>query len=77
MNRADIYVVAARRPARQCAPNEAALLGAWLDSGKGRQVLSLGRWHTRRGRLNAAHSAAYDQVYLDALDIDYKALARR
>ena len=57
---------------------ERDLLATWLDEGRGRQI----HFHWNGGTrdvdgLPVAHAAAYDAVYLDALDIDYTALGRR
>ncbi len=58
-------------------PEEAAQLVRWLDAGRGRQV----HFHWGAGTVDpdglaGEHSAAYDSVYLDALDIDYQQLDR-
>lgn len=75
LNRADIYVWLPAGPRAVTPQNEAQLLRVWLDSGKGRQVhFHWGDGTRASDGLNASHSAAYDQIYLDALDIDYKAL---
>ena len=71
----DIYIWL---PAGQNAvtpPDQAAILARWLDQGRGREI----HFHWGDGTrdpdgLPAVHSAAYDRVYVDALDIDYKAL---
>lgn len=52
-----------------------ALLAKWLDEGRGRQI----HFHWNGGTRNLdglpdPHVAAYDPIYVDALDIDYKAL---
>ncbi|HEX5734425.1 MAG TPA: aminopeptidase [Blastocatellia bacterium] len=74
----DIYVWLPAGPRAATPPPQAMLLGRWLDSGRGRQV----HFHWGDGTraldgLPAGHSAAYDRVYLDALDIDYRALDRQ
>lgn len=74
----DIYVwlPAGPRAATPFAQTEA--LGRWLDSGRGRQVhFHWGDGTRATDGLPAGHSAAYDRVYLDALDIDYRALDRQ
>ena len=71
----DIYVWL---PAGALAATQAELLGRWLDSGRGRQVhFHWGDGTRATDGLPAGHSAAYDRVYLDALDIDYRALDRQ
>jgi hypothetical protein len=75
LGRADIYVMMPAGPGAATPADQASLLARWLDSGKGRQI----HFHWADGTraadgLNATHSAAYDRVYLDALDIDYAAL---
>lgn len=54
------------------------LLATWLDEGRGRQI----HFHWGDGTRDAdglpvPHTAAYDRVYIDALDIDYQELSRR
>jgi hypothetical protein len=80
LSKADIYVwlPASRGPSGQTPPDQAAALVRWLDSGQGRQV----HFHWADGTrdedsVNGDHSAEYDRVYLDALEIDYAALDRR
>jgi hypothetical protein len=71
----DIYVML---PAGALAATQAELLGRWLDSGRGRQIhFHWGDGTRATDGLPAGHSAAYDRVYLDALDIDYRALDRQ
>ncbi|HXG63917.1 MAG TPA: aminopeptidase [Blastocatellia bacterium] len=78
LNRADVYIWLPAGPRAITPADEAELLGAWLDSGRGRQVhFHWGDGTRRADGLNGAHSAAYDRVYLDALDIDYEALDRQ
>lgn len=75
---ADVYVwlpAGARAPTPM---NQAALLGRWLDSGRGRQVhFHWGDGTRATDGLPAQHSAAYDRVYMDALDIDHQALDKQ
>ena len=56
-------------------PEQAEALGRWLDEGRGRQI----HFHWGSGTFGldgvpGTHSAAYDRVYVDALEIDYAAL---
>jgi hypothetical protein len=56
-------------------PEQAEALGRWLDEGRGRQI----HFHWGSGTFGldgvpGTHSAAYDRVYVDALEIDYQAL---
>jgi hypothetical protein len=76
--RTDIYIWLPAGESANSGPQERALLARWLDEGRGRQI----HFHWNGGTrdvdgLPVAHTAAYDAVYLDALDIDYKALAER
>ena len=78
LNGADIYVWLPASSNDLTPPAQAALLGRWLDSGRGRQVhFHWGDGTRATDGLGGTHSAAYDRVYLDALDIDYAALDRQ
>jgi hypothetical protein len=78
LNRADVYVWLPAGPRAATPYNQATLLGGWLDSGKGRQVhFHWGDGTREADGLNATHSAGYDRIYMDALDIDYAALDRQ
>jgi hypothetical protein len=52
-------------------------LAKWLDDGKGRQIHFHwnGGTQDRDGR-SGTHSAEFDKIYVDALDIDYAKLSR-
>ncbi|HTU99103.1 MAG TPA: aminopeptidase [Luteitalea sp.] len=77
--RTDIYVWLPAGDDANTVPAERALLAKWLDDARGRQI----HFHWNGGTrdvdgLPVAHvAAAYDPIYLDALDIDYKALGER
>ena len=76
--RTDIYIWLPAGADANTGAAERALLATWLDEGRGRQI----HFHWNGGTRDAdglpvAHTPAYDAVYLDALDIDYAALARR
>ena len=76
--RTDVYIWLPAGESASTGAGERALLAKWLDEGKGRQI----HFHWNGGTRDAdglpvAHAPAYDAVYLDALDIDYAALARR
>jgi leucyl aminopeptidase (aminopeptidase T) len=76
--RTDVYIWLPAGESATTAAAERALLAKWLDEGKGRQI----HFHWNGGTrdvdgLPVAHAPAYDAVYLDALDIDYAALARK
>ena len=65
-------------PARAATtdPAQRGLLAAWLDAGKGRQI----HFHWAGGTvdpdgLKGEHSAPFDRLYTDALDIDYAKLS--
>lgn len=77
LTRTDVYVWL---PAHGAAtpPDQRALLAAWLDEGRGRQI----HFHWGEGTrdadgLTVPHTPAYDRIYVDALDIDYAELRRR
>ena len=74
--RTDIYVWL---PTRAPTPaDQSRALERWLDNGPGREL----HFHWVDGTrdvdgLPAPHTPAYDHVYLDALDIDYRQLTTR
>jgi hypothetical protein len=59
------------------APEQRAALATWLDEGKGRQIHFHwnGGTQDRDGRAGT-HSAEFDRLYVDALDIDYAKLSK-
>lgn len=74
----DIYVWLPAGPSAATPREQAAALIPWLDEGRGRQI----HFHWADGTREAdstlgQHSAAYDRVYLDALELDYAALDRQ
>jgi hypothetical protein len=77
LERTDVYVWLPA-PERATPFDQRLLLNRWLDGGDGREL----HFHWVDGTrdvdgLPAAHSAAYDRVYVEALDIDYAALGAR
>jgi hypothetical protein len=75
--RTDIFIWLPAGDDAQAPRPERALLAKWLDEGRGRQI----HFHWNGGTRDAdglpvKHTAAYDAVYVDALDIDYVALSR-
>lgn len=75
LEQTDIYVMLPAGPRAPTPSDQAEIIGRWLDEGRGRQI----HFHWGDGTrgvdgLGGAHSAAYDRIYLDALDIDYAAL---
>lgn len=72
----DIYIWLPVRGA-EAAPEQRAALAKWLDDGKGRQIHFHwnGGTQDRDGRAGT-HSAEFDRIYVDALDIDYGKLSR-
>jgi len=75
----DIYVWLPAGPTAVTPAAQSAALVAWLDARQDRREL---HFHWVDGTrdvdgLPAPHRAAYDRVYLDALDIDYEAMAAR
>ena len=76
--RTDIYIWLPAGEKAETPPDQRALLAKWLDEGRGRQI----HFHWNGGTRDAdglvvPHTAAYDAVYVSALDIDYAALGRR
>lgn len=74
----DVYIwLPVRTEVRTTPPAEAAALARWLDEGgTHRQV----HFHWSQGSVLAdglagEHSAAFDRMYQDALDVDYEAIA--
>jgi hypothetical protein len=75
----DVYVWLPAGPTAQTPPDQAAALVSWLDARPERREL---HFHWVDGTRDAdglpvAHRPAYDRVYLDALDIDYGAMAEQ
>ena len=74
----DIYIW---MPAGENAPTDVAqraILAKWLDEGRGRQI----HFHWAGGTVDpdglaGVHSAVFDRLYADALDIDYAALSAK
>lgn len=74
----DIYIWLPNKPNAKRPEGEAETLARWLDAGRGRQIhFHWGGGTVGTDGLPGTHSAAFDQVYLDALDIDYEELNRR
>ncbi|MGH9347078.1 MAG: aminopeptidase [Vicinamibacterales bacterium] len=77
LDRTDIYVWLPAGPAATVPASQAAALADWLDARQKRREL---HFHWVDGTrdvdgLTVPHTPAYDRVYLDALDIDYAAMA--
>lgn len=75
--RTDVYVWLPA-PATATPPDQALMLQRWIDNGEGREL----HFHWIDGTrdvdgLPATHTPAYDRVYVDALDVDYRQLALR
>jgi aminopeptidase len=76
LDRTDIYIWL---PAGANAPtpeDQRQALARWLDAGKGRQI----HFHWADGTVDpdgkaGVHSAVFDRMYVDALDIDYAKLS--
>lgn len=73
--RTDVYVWLPA-PATATPADQAGILARWLDNGAGREL----HFHWVDGTrdvdgLPARHTPAYDAVYVDALDIDYRELS--
>jgi hypothetical protein len=76
LDRTDIYVWLPAGEKAQTGADQRELLAAWLDAGKGRQI----HFHWAGGTVDpdglaGEHSAAFDRIYVDALDIDYAKLS--
>lgn len=75
--RTDIFIWLPAGEDAQTPAAERKILATWLDQGRGRQIHFHWNGGTRDADgLPAKHVAAYDAVYVDALDIDYAALSR-
>jgi hypothetical protein len=75
--RTDVYVWLPA-PATATPPDQARALQRWIDNGEGREL----HFHWIDGTrdvdgLPAKHTPAYDRVYVEALEIDYKQLGIR
>ncbi len=76
LNQTDAYVwLPVANQFTSTLPEQAEALGRWLDEGRGRQI----HFHWGSGTFGldgvpGTHSAAYDRVYVEALEIDYAAL---
>ncbi len=74
----EIYIWLPANPEVENPPEQTAALEKWLDAGLGRQVhFHWGGGTVGTDGLAGKHSAAYDEVYLKALDIDYEAMDRQ
>lgn len=76
--RTDIYIWLPAGDRAETPADQRALLVKWLDGKRGRQI----HFHWNGGTRDAdglpvPHTAAYDALYVSALDIDYAALSRR
>jgi aminopeptidase len=74
----DIYIWLPAGDTAVTPPEQRELLAKWLDAGKGRQI----HFHWVGGTvdpdgLKGVHSAEFDRIYVDALDIDYAKLSAR
>jgi hypothetical protein len=79
LEQTDVYVWLPAGPQAVTPPEQAAALVRWLDARQDRREL---HFHWVDGTrdvdgLPTPHRPAYDRVYLDALDIDYAAMARQ
>lgn len=79
LERTDVYIWLPAGPTAVTPADQAAALAEWLDARPDRREL---HFHWVDGTrdvdgLPAPHAPAYDRVYLEALDIDYAAMAAR
>jgi hypothetical protein len=77
LERTDVYIWLPAGPAAATPPDQAAALMTWIDARQDRREL---HFHWVDGTrdpdgLTVPHKPTYDTVYLDALDIDYAAMA--
>ena len=77
LDQTDVYVWLPAGPSATTPPDQAAALVSWIDAKPERREL---HFHWVDGTrdidgLPVPHRAAYDRVYLDALDVDYAAMA--
>lgn len=77
LERTDIYVWLPAGPTAATPPDQAAALARWIDARQERREL---HFHWVDGTrdvdgLPVPHRPAYDRIYLDALDLDYAAMA--
>lgn len=76
LDRTDIYIWLPAGAAAPTPADQRQMLARWLDEGKGRQI----HFHWVGGTVDpdgkgGVHSAAFDRIYVDALDIDYAKLS--
>jgi hypothetical protein len=76
LDRTDIYIWLPAGPDAPTAADQRDALARWLDAGKGRQI----HFHWVGGTVDpdglpGVHSAEFDRIYVDALDIDYAKLS--
>jgi hypothetical protein len=74
----DIYIWLPAGETAVTPPEQREILAKWLDAGRGRQI----HFHWVAGTvdpdgLKGVHSAEFDRIYVDALDIDYAKLSAR
>src|SRR5688572_27925880 len=75
--RTDVYVWLPA-PASSTPVDQARALQRWIDNGEGRELHFHWIYGTRDvDGLPAKHTPAYDRVYVEALDVDYRQLAMR
>jgi hypothetical protein len=72
----DIYIWLPAGASAATPADQRAVLAKWLDDGKGRQI----HFHWNGGTVDAdgragTHGPSFDQVYVDALDINYARLS--
>ena len=78
MDDTDIYIwlPVSNRPSAY-PPDQVAILGNWLDDGKGRQIhFHWGDGTRYANSSNADHNKTYDDIYLSAIKIDHQELNR-
>jgi hypothetical protein len=76
LDRTDIYIWLPAGSEANTAADQRGILAKWLDDGKGREI----HFHWVGGTVDAdgrsgVHSAAFDRIYVDALNIDYAKLS--
>lgn len=77
LDRTDIYIWLPAGADAATPADQRVILAKWLDDGKGRQI----HFHWNGGTQDhdgraGTHSAAFDRLYVDALEIDYAKLSQ-
>ena len=78
LEKADVYIWLPAGPQAITNTEQRQALAQWLDAGRGRQIhFHWGDGTRATDSMNGVHSEAYDEVYLNALNIDYQSLDQK